>query len=352
MEFNIGNLVKWFQINYPGIVKAMHDSSHHYKDDEILNPYHLEGDVWTHNMMVMLECGWLKAKLDHNEFIHVAVCALLHDIGKPLARKENHEKQRVHFWGHEPMSAFLCVSILDKIQQDFGVKLNKRLIIETISMHTDVYNTPREKLEAMLVNNKALADMLSYLSECDYAGRFFDMGERDMEMIKPKYDPNYDGGAITEKEVICLIGLPCSGKSTFLKNCILEGQEVLSRDDIVMEVAAEQGIVSYNEAFNSVDQKEVDKRFQKRKNQLTKHESTVYIDMTNMSRKSRRKNLQGFKDHKKSALVFMTSLDEIYNRNRNREGKTIPDFVYERMITSFQPPLYDEFEEIDWEFNG
>ena len=51
---NKHTLIKWFQENYPDLVKAMSESSHHYSK-EILNKYHLEGDVWTHTCMVLNE---------------------------------------------------------------------------------------------------------------------------------------------------------------------------------------------------------------------------------------------------------------------------------------------------------
>lgn len=326
----------------------MSDASHHYKDGEVLNPYHLEGDVWTHNMMVMLEADKLKNRLDQNMYTHVLVAALLHDIGKPLARKENHEKQRVHFWGHEPMSAFLAVDILNHIDKDFKLRLNKRLILEAIAMHTDVYNVPREKLTQRLIRNKLLADMLSHLSECDYAGRFFEMGERNMELIKPESDKLANENV---DDVICMVGLPCAGKSTYVERYKNGGFEVLSRDSIVMELGTEKGIESYTEAFNKVDQKEVNRIFQSRRSQMIKDHNSVIIDMTNMSRKSRRKNLEGFKNYRKTAIVIFTSLENIIDRNQKRPGKVIPEHVLERMVTSFQPPLYDEgFDQIKWIF--
>jgi predicted kinase len=353
MEMTVGNLVKWFQLKYPKVVKDMHNSSHHFKDGEILNPYHLEGDVWTHNMMVMLEAGRLKDKCDHNMYPHVLVAALLHDIGKPLARKVNLEKERVHFWGHEPMSAILCVHILDKIQEDFNIRLNKRLIIEAIAMHTDVYNIPREKLEARLIGNTNLAQLLALLSDADYAGRFFDMGERNMEMIKPAHA---NSTAFYPREVICMVGLPCTGKSRYMNMFMIAnaqegGWEILSRDEIVLEVGKEAGFDTYDAAFKGANQDEVNARFDKRRRKLIKEGKNVIVDMTNMGRKSRKRNLQGFKGYRKSAVVTMTPIEEIHKRNEAREGKTIPDKVFERMITSFQPPLYDEFDEIRWEFN-
>jgi len=352
MELTVGNLVKWFQLKYPTIVTEMRNASHHYEDGKILNPYHLEGDVWTHNMMVMLEAARLKDKCDSNEYKHVLVAALLHDIGKPLARKKSKDKERVHFYGHEPLSAILSPHIIDAIEKDFNTKLNKRLIIECIAMHTDVYNIPRKKLEARLISNRPLARLLSLLSDCDYAGRFFDMGERNMETINPQEEREAKS---QEKQVICMVGLPCSGKSTFITQLLegLDDWEILSRDDILVQMAKEGGLNTYNEAFKNVNQDEVDRKLDKRRRELIRAEKNVVIDMTNMGRKARRRNLHGFSDYYKIAQVTMTSLDKIHYRNeaRAKEGKTIPDKVFERMSQSFQPPLYDEFNEIHWEFN-
>jgi putative nucleotidyltransferase with HDIG domain len=350
MEFTVANLVKWFQLKHSKIVKAMIESNHHYDAEFLLNPYHLEGDVWTHTMMVVLEASKLKKKLDGNMYNHVLVSALLHDIGKPLARKVSKEKKRVHFWGHEPISAFLCISILKDIEKEFNIKLNHRLIIEAIAMHTDVYNVPREKLADRLIKNQPLADLLSYLSSADYAGRFFEMGERDMEHIEVKPSSGLYAPKET-KEVVCMIGLPCSGKSTVLKDMKEqhEGYVVLSRDDIVMELGRRTSFnLSYNEAFKLVDQKEVDKMFQGRRSTYIKLGLNVIIDMTNMGRKARRRNMQGFKDYYKTAHVCMTDLATIRHRNEHRAGKVLPQRVFENMTNSFQPPLYDEFDHIDW----
>ena len=52
MILNKHTLVKWFQLNYPKFVKDMIESSHHYSETK-LNPYHLEGSVFTHTMLVI-----------------------------------------------------------------------------------------------------------------------------------------------------------------------------------------------------------------------------------------------------------------------------------------------------------
>ena len=46
-------IVTKFQLDYPELVKLMKESNHHFSEGN-LNPYHLEGDIWCHTMMVCL----------------------------------------------------------------------------------------------------------------------------------------------------------------------------------------------------------------------------------------------------------------------------------------------------------
>ena len=345
MEFNVHNLVKWFQLKYPKLVKSMKDANHHYSGEE-LNPYHLESDVFTHTMMVVLEASRAKNTLDEQLYNQVLICALLHDIGKPMARRENHEKKRVNFYCHEPLSAFLAINILDAIEEEFKIPVDRRRIFEAIAMHTEVFKLTKEQLEERLVNNPILAKILMGLSNADHSGRFYDMGDRITEGVKPEV---VLGKEVKEKKLIMNVGLPCAGKSTTSKYA---GFNVISRDAIIVELGFAIGIDNYNEAFDKVDQKEVDKILEKQIREYSKSDKDVLIDMTNMSRKSRKKRLRPFKDFHKVAHVYMTSLLNIDERNKLREGKTIPDKVIERMCMSFYPPLLDEFDEIVWRFNG
>jgi putative nucleotidyltransferase with HDIG domain len=328
----------------------MKGADHHYSKVE-LNPYHLESDVFTHTMMVVLEASRNELKLGQHEHNQLLVAALLHDLGKPIARRENHEKKRVNFYSHEPLSAFFAIPIIDHIAKDFNVQLDKRTILEAIAMHTEVFKLSKEQLTERLINNQALANLLMGLSTADHNGRFYEMGDRVNERLAVQHKPMKS----FNKQVVVNIGLPCSGKSTNTKEIINDREGLwttLSRDDIVMQLGLEQGIQEYSKAFHLVDQKEVDLIFQNRKKEYIKKGKNVVVDMTHMSRKSRRKSLQGFGDeYMKTAIVHMTSLQNIEERNKNRPGKVIPDNVFERMAMAFYPPLFDEFDEIIWEFN-
>lgn len=329
----IDELVKVFQIKYPIMVNEMKGSSHHYSEDN-LNPYHLEGDVWTHTMMVMNE-----AKKAHLNPINSLVC-LLHDIGKPTCRVLNHQKKRVHFFGHESMSAFMSLDIM----KDLG--LSKDEIVrgfQLIALHTELFKLTPDQVQVRFRNNMHLLQNLLKISTCDREGRFHE----DTHEVYPSFLPKAKLNKEYKNEVIMLIGLPCSGKSTWITENEKDGDFIISRDSIIEKAFPD---LTYNEAFVKIDQNlvniELDRQFS-----LTKDKERVIIDMTNLSRKSRRKRLSRFSKFKKTAIVFLTSMSEIEKRNTNREGKFIEINVYDRMIKSFYPPMFDEFDEIIWKLS-
>jgi|SaaInlStandDraft_4_1057021.scaffolds.fasta_scaffold03034_7 hypothetical protein len=75
------DMLEWFQLKFPELWKTMGECTHHF-DDQHLNPYHLEGTVQNHTMMVFLNSQHFSIE-NH----HVKWSTLLHDIGKPMARE-------------------------------------------------------------------------------------------------------------------------------------------------------------------------------------------------------------------------------------------------------------------------
>jgi predicted kinase len=149
---------------------------------------------------------------------------------------------------------------------------------------------------------------------------------------------------LKEPYVILLIGPPLSGKTTFIRNTFKdESFELISRDQIVMDV---YGSDDYNEAFNRVDQKEVDKVLVNTMISVSKSKKNVIIDMTNLSSKRRRYNLSFFDDYYKMAVIFPILDESEYERRNSKrtleERKTIPMHVIKNMISSYQPIKHDE----------
>jgi len=148
---------------------------------------------------------------------------------------------------------------------------------------------------------------------------------------------------LKEPFVMLLVGPTLSGKSTWIRNNY-PTINVISRDEIVMEVA---GTRDYNKAFETVDQKLVDRVLAERLTDANLTKTSTIIDMTNMTVKRRAQTLRYFDDNfYKIAVVFPILSDEQYqmrNIDRNsKENKWIPPSVIKSMIDSYQEPTSDE----------
>ena len=134
-----------------------------------------------------------------------------------------------------------------------------------------------------------------------------------------------------------------SGKSTWVRENYPDTLAI-SRDEILMEVA---GTRDYNLAFKTVDQKSVDKLLAKRITDAATQKVDVIIDMTNLSRKVRVKNLSYFSNDYYKVSVVLPILDSEEYKRRNdfrsiNENKFIPPFVIKSMMDSFVLPTDDE----------
>ena len=143
--------------------------------------------------------------------------------------------------------------------------------------------------------------------------------------------------------VFVLVGLPLSGKSTWIRRNYPDAK-VISRDDLVLEV---YGSDNYSEAFKNVDQKEVDRTLDLRLKDSNLNKENVIVDMTNLTTKRRKQTLRYFSDdYYKEVVVFpILDKDEYSYRNKERnerENKWIPPFVITSMLESYIVPTLDE----------
>ena len=148
---------------------------------------------------------------------------------------------------------------------------------------------------------------------------------------------------IKEPFVIILVGPPLSGKTTWIRKNF-PTTEVISRDETVMEV---YGSRNYTEAFNNVDQKEVDRVLTKKFVDVNAQKKSVIVDMTHMASNRRKQNLNYFSDdYFKLAVIFpILSEDEYITRNKKRieeENKDLPMRIVKSMISSYQPISKEE----------
>ena len=145
-----------------------------------------------------------------------------------------------------------------------------------------------------------------------------------------------------------LIGVPASGKSTWIKNNIGLFDSIASSDDTIEQVAEEYGF-TYNESFSKL----IDFATMVLNKDLKvaiQNQHRIAIDRTNVSSKKRKHFIDMFKraGYKVVAVYFPTPPKEEWERRlSDRSGKTIPQNVLNSMANNLVPPSLEEgFDEI------
>jgi predicted kinase len=144
-----------------------------------------------------------------------------------------------------------------------------------------------------------------------------------------------------------LIGVPCAGKSTWIKNQVWAlGLTVVSTDAFVEDYARSVG-KTYSEVFAEYMPKAVDLMAEQvvRARELG---HTIIWDQTSTTVKSRARKFNMLPDYEHIAVVFPTpEHKELMRRLMSRPGKEIPDHVIASMIAGWEDPTEEEgFKEI------
>ncbi len=104
----------------------------------------------------------------------VLVAALLHDLGKPKARKVNPRNNHVQFFGHEEQSVRFAEEVLTQLLDEGHITHRELVEInELIALHSLLHKEidPHE-LFMQFKNKKSLYIHLVQLNRCDALGRF------------------------------------------------------------------------------------------------------------------------------------------------------------------------------------
>lgn len=151
---------------------------------------------------------------------------------------------------------------------------------------------------------------------------------------------------IKNPSLIMLVGLPGTGKSTWLNNTELaENSVILSTDNYIQDKAEKENI-SYDMAFRE-HIKDAEKEMLIDLKNAVEEGKSIYWDQTNLTVKSRRKKLNAVPAdiYFKIALVFELDESVLNFRLRNRaeeSGKSIPYHIMSSMTKSFTVPTEEE----------
>lgn len=350
------SLFEWFIRTYPELVQEMKNCKHAYVNEdgtERPNPFHLEDSIFTHTCLVYQNALTFKGKYSGA----LELCALLHDVGKVVARVQEDNKTR--FKCHEAISSYVCTDIVNRaLKEGYIAGAYADKILAVIALHGKLYEIKPEEVKNYFDKDDwILVQMLIDFCWCDANGRFASKGQ-EKHFDRRAYDLGWSEVALERKEavekdknLIVLIGPPCSGKSTWVKNNLKDYIRI-SRDDLLEGMFKDRG--SYSDIFKSLtedEQKSIDIQLMKEYKLALNAGENIVIDMTNMSKKSRAKFLNGYKELKnynKHAKVFFISEEGFSRRNEMRSfsGKSIPHYLYLDMVKRFTFPLKDEFDHV------
>ncbi len=350
-------IVRRFKTLYPELVREMKASDHNGINFD--SSWHMEGDVWTHTMMVISQIYTeFENRADIPSFKRLFIAALLHDIGKPLARAVK-DNDHVNFYGHDGISTFLAHNKIYELDNTL-TSADKIYILQLINYHQVLFGITDKsshkaiaKLADKFMGRYGLLDDVITLRHADYMGNISiadnNISYSKIQELRDIVNVWHSDEVIVGVPFInILVGLPCSGKDTYLQH-EWHNPKVISRDDILMSYA---NGMSYSEAFATVDQKLVDSEFRATFERYIKEGESFFVNRTNLTHKGRMKFINRAKQagFKIKVTVLMSSLDEIDKRNQNRVGKIIPNHVFTNMMKSFDMPFADEGEVI-YHFN-
>jgi predicted kinase len=139
-----------------------------------------------------------------------------------------------------------------------------------------------------------------------------------------------------------LIGVPGSGKSTWIKNQDWAlGLTIVSTDAFVEDYARKEG-KTYNEVFKDYMPEAV-KLMAEQVVFARKHGHTILWDQTSTTIASRKKKFNMLPGYEHIAVVFRTpNRDELDVRLSGRPGKHIPKEVVDSMIAGWEEPTLEE----------
>lgn len=144
-----------------------------------------------------------------------------------------------------------------------------------------------------------------------------------------------------------LIGVPGSGKSTWVKNQEWAGDCVIvSTDDFVEDYAKSVGS-TYSDVFDEYMPKAIELMMRRVRWAQSEGKDIIW-DQTSTTAVSRKRKFNSLPDYEHIAVVFsVPEKEELARRLASRPGKNIPAKVMKMMIDNFDMPTEDEgFKEI------
>lgn len=144
-----------------------------------------------------------------------------------------------------------------------------------------------------------------------------------------------------------LVGVPASGKSTWVRQNKDTNTLVASSDDFI-EKQAEKAGTTYSDVFDTFIKAANTYATETARKAFSDNMDLIW-DQTNLTRNGRKQKLKMIpKEYKKVAVFFPTPHEDVLKKRlAGRPGKNIPDYVITSMSKTIEKPSKDEgFDEI------
>ena len=136
------------------------------------------------------------------------------------------------------------------------------------------------------------------------------------------------------------VGLPGSGKSTYVKNFIKDKEiEYLSSDSL-------RAVYGKSEEDQTVTPL-VFGHIKRKVDEFLKDGKNVLVDATSVNRKERSDYINTAKKYGARVVAIVFKMDRLGLIERNKKrgeqgGREVPTFVIDKMLAKFEEPSYDE----------
>lgn len=329
------------------------------------SPWHREDNVALHTDMVV-ESYLNTTPRDWTMFeLRGALACAFHDVGKPdkMEIKESLERGTYRsFSGHELVSARLwedyAVANWDRLTQLFGLESYDVYVIGfAVEQHLPFGLKDKYKVENLALSikngigmatfeNVIFSDQTGRISD-DHAEKLANVGKW-MFSFKEKVEASAMRLVKDDAPLLYMpIGVSGSGKTRYfetMRECCSE------LDQFSLDLLR---LNWYNNDYSvawrmSIEDKEFNRKSQHAFVELCTGKRNIYVDTAIRVRKNRRfyLDLAKRRGYRCVGILFISTLDFLQERNRNREDKYIgPDTVL-RQYYSLQLPQYGEFDEI------
>jgi predicted kinase len=150
-----------------------------------------------------------------------------------------------------------------------------------------------------------------------------------------------------QPKLYVLVGVPGSGKSTWIENQPWAKDYVIVSTDYWVEREAKERGLTYTDIFEEYMPTAVQLMIREVEICWEKNRNVIW-DQTSTTIASRKKKIRMLSNHCKIAVVFRTpAMAELMNRLNNRPGKVVPHDVVVKMIKEWEEPTKEEgFDQI------